>query len=133
MTERQLQRDVAAYLSAVLPPGQVLWYHPMNEGKRGRVGQADFKLGGGLAGLADFVLIWPAAVPNAHRVGFIELKAEKGRLSEAQRAFMARVMVLGHAYQVCRDLDAIAQALALWSVPTRGHKIFASGAVRVAG
>src|ERR1700690_3441784 len=110
MTERQLQYAVAQYFAAVLDPARVLWFHPMNEGKRGKLSQADFKLGGGLAGVADWYLAWQWKGPDAgviyQTTAWIELKSTKGRLTLAQEAFRERVLGLGHWWALRRDLVA---------------------------
>ena len=123
-SERHLQYAAADYFRTVLD-SSVLWFHPMNEGKRGYRGQADFVRGGALPGLSDFVLIWGG------KVGFIELKAPKGRLSPAQKDFRERCAALGHYWVVIRDLDTLRAVLDAWGIPLRPHKLFASGAVKL--
>ena len=143
MTERQLQRAVAQYFAAVLDPAKVLYLHCPNEGKRGKFARADFKLGGGLPGVADWLLCWSAPwraeykalqadYPNANkRAAWIELKSAGGKLSGAQGAFAERVRSLGHYCIVCRDLEAVEDALRVWGCPMRPHKLFGTGAVKL--
>lgn len=154
-SERSLQRATAAYFKAVLLP-EVLWFHCPNEGKRGAHAQADFKLGGGLSGVADWMLGWkksciyPADFQQSPQDGlnfmlnpfpffqymipqtaWLELKSVTGKLTPAQQAFRERVLALGHYHEVCRSLEAVASALRGWNVPTRPHS-FLNGVVRVA-
>lgn len=132
-SERALQRQVAAYFAAVLDPVQVLYFHPMNEGKRGRWAQQDFKLGGGLAGVADWMLSWKANSFGWYpAVAWLELKSPTApkKLPVAQEAFRQRVRRLGHYHAVCRDLDAVVAALHGWGVPTLEHTILPGGGLR---
>lgn len=136
MTERALQSAAAQYFAAILDPAKVLWFHPMNEGKRGPMARADFALGGGLAGLPDWQLSWVSIIdPGRFGIGlsvlFIELKSTKGRLSPAQQAFKERVLALGHHWALCRTLEQVQAALRSAGAPVRGHSFLASGAVKM--
>ena len=143
MTELQLQRAVAQYFAAVLDPAKVLYLHCPNEGKRGKFAQADFKLGGGLPGVADWLLCWSAPwraeykalqadYPNANKqIAWIELKSATRKLSGAQEAFAGRSQALGHGFMVCRDLADVRASLDLWGCPMRPHQLFGTGAVKL--
>lgn len=143
-SERSLQRATAAYFKAVLLP-EVLWFHCPNEGKRGLHAQADFKLGGGLPGVADWYLAWQKPIagrllPDGRSIItqcisvtiWLELKSATGKLTPAQEAFRQRVIMLGHHYEVCRTPEAVVAALRGRGVPMRPHSFLASGVVRVA-
>lgn len=135
MTERQLHRATAQYFAAVLDPNLVLFVHCPNEGKRGRWAQADFKLGGGLPGVPDWMLSWqyPARGPIEETlVAWVELKSPSApkKLPAAQEAFRERVLGLGHHHAVCRDLEAVAEALHGWGVPMRPHRMLGNGIYR---
>ena len=68
------------------------------------------------AGWPDLMLIH-RATPY-----FIELKAEKGVLSAAQKAVHEQIALAGGVVAVCRSIDQVRSALALWGIPTREEK-----------
>ena len=131
--EQALQRQTAAYFAAVLNPALVLFLHVPNEGKRGRFAQADFKLGGGLAGVPDWMLSWrtgqDARFGEGHAIAWLELKSPTApkKLPAAQEVFRQRVLGLEHYHAVARDLGAVAIALRAWGVPMRPHKMLPAG------
>lgn len=63
---------------------------------------ARLKAEGVTAGVADLFL----AIPNATNSGlFIEMKTEKGRQQDTQKAFEQAVTKQGYRYEVVRSLD----------------------------
>ena len=114
MLESALQEQVAAYLAIALPT-HALAFHPMNEGKRGFIAQRAFKRGGGVAGIPDWCILFNA------RAIFIELKSDKGRLSDAQKAIHERIVLSGHVVTVCRSLDAVIEFLTICGIPLRAR------------
>lgn len=68
------------------------------------------------AGWPDLMLIH-RATPY-----FIELKAEKGVLSAAQKAVHEQIALAGGVVAVCRSIDQVRSTLALWGIPTREEK-----------
>jgi hypothetical protein len=117
--EDKLHTAVAKYLSAVIArPGVcsdlgVIWMSIETRGKRSMREGAANKSRGCIAGCPDIDLYF------AGRAFKIELKAEKGELSPAQRALhvelaRARVPVLE-----ARSVEAIAAVLDTWGIPHR--------------
>lgn len=104
LTERELHRDVARYLDHV--SGDLFAAHVPNGEKRSRLTAAILVGMGVKPGVADFVVMLPES-----RTIWIELKAEGGSLSSAQRDFRATCERLGHAYFVCRSVIDVRSAL----------------------
>lgn len=111
--EQTLQRSVIQFLDAVLPSGA--WaFHIPNGGGRSRVEGAILKGMGVRAGIPDIEIIWQG------RAYWIELKAGRGRASEAQIAAHARLQECGcWPVATCRSIDDVEAALRLYGIPTR--------------
>jgi hypothetical protein len=87
------------------------WFHgrlsdyliaSMNGGKRNPREAARLKREGCKAGVADLLL----TIPNGALHGlWIELKTEKGRLSEAQKDFFAKQFDMGYHCEVVRSVE----------------------------
>lgn len=103
--ERDVQRAVVAFLRRALPAGSVVAAVPNEErGRaqtkeaRARFGQAR-KMSGVVSGFPDLIV----AIPG--RVLFLELKAPKGVLSDAQRDLHPRIRALGHPVHIVRSIE----------------------------
>jgi len=66
-------------------------------------------------GLPDLMVLCPSI-----GVGFIELKTDKGRISEAQAAFKERCILLGIPHAITRGRDEPIAILEQWNVVRRG-------------
>lgn len=64
---------------------------------------------GTAAGWPDFILNLPEG-----RVGYIEVKAEKGRLSPEQAAFRDAVVANGARWALCRSVEEAQATLTAW-------------------
>jgi hypothetical protein len=69
---------------------------------------------GVLPGVFDIIVLAPG--PKAC---FIEIKADKGRLTEEQDIFRMDLLKMGFDYCVARSLDDINQAIQAWKLPNR--------------
>lgn len=113
--EEALHRTVAAYLRAVEP--ECLWWATANQrGTRSRFEMGILKALGVRAGVPDLCFILDGGTFAA-----IELKADKGRQSDAQRAFEVAAVRLGARYLVCRSLAEVEGALDAWGVRRKGR------------
>lgn len=109
--EQALQQNVAAYLSATFP--RLLWFHvPNSSGDRGAQLGGILKTMGVKAGVPDLVLILPNGL-----AGFIELKAGRGKLTEAQAAFRDRCQALGCLWSEARSIEDVQTILTAWFTP----------------
>lgn len=105
--EQDLQRQVVRYVRLAYP--QVLMWHVGNGGMRTAVEAARFKEMGVLAGVPDLHFV----LPNG-RLGMIELKAGRGKLSVAQADFRVTSEMWGCLWAMCCSLDEVASTLAEW-------------------
>lgn len=114
MTEHRFQQFCATYLSHVLP--QDAYWTAVDAGQGAmnlRAGQAR-KARGVKAGFVDLLIV------RGGRFYGIELKTEKGRLSEAQHHTHAQLEQAGAALAVCRSIADVERALLEWGFPLRG-------------
>lgn len=102
MTEADIQRAVMSHWRALGVPGSLVAAIP-NAGALGQHGLTK--------GLPDLLCMAPG-LP----VGFLELKAEKGRLSEAQLSFKDRCEKLNVPFAVTYGRDAPIEVLKRWGV-----------------
>ena len=83
-------------------PNLKLLFHIPNGGDRGKAEAGRLKAQGVKAGVPDLML----PVPRGGYHGlFIELKADKGRLSEAQKEWIQELQQQGYAATCCKGLD----------------------------
>lgn len=113
--EEALQKAVAAYLDAVLPP-EWRWFHvPNQRGTRKAWENKLLKAMGVKAGVPDIVLLGPDA-----RVAFIELKAGKGTLSADQKDWRDWIIGGPGDWFGARSVADVERALHYLGVPIRG-------------
>ena len=105
--EQVFQRAVVQFLDAALR--DCIWFHCPNGGGRSKAEAGILKSMGVRAGVADLVII-----NEFGRVHFIELKAGKGSLSPAQKAFRAECGRLSIPWSECRTLAEVEGTLAGW-------------------
>jgi hypothetical protein len=126
MTEHEIQRAVMDWVDCALPPetAESIFAIP-NGGHRDIRTAVRLKREGVRAGVSDIEVAIPRPRPEGGEMYhgmFIEIKTEKGRLSPAQTAFLARQARLGYsavvAHGVREAIDAIAGYLGVpvyWS------------------
>ena len=118
MTEAQLHRAVAAYLRLAIKPPAFFTTFPAGGGGKVRGGQ--LKAMGLLPGMPDLLVFWPIeddmGNPEPAVLG-IELKTTKGSISPQQKIVAKLFDGIGGDVAVCRSIDDVAKALALWAVP----------------
>jgi hypothetical protein len=105
--EDGLHAFVADALRLYKAPG-VVWFHPPNQGPRSPRYAARLKRMGVLAGVADIVVVIEG------RAHFLELKAAKGRLSPAQKAFREASMAASAPYAVASTPEQACNVLLGW-------------------
>ena len=113
--EDRVQREVIAFLAAVLP--HALLFAIPNGARRTKGGKAANAVPGLLPGAPDLAVCLPHG-----RVLWVECKAPKGVLSDAQDALWTRLRGLGHDYCVVRSQGDVRAALAALSIVTREAK-----------
>jgi len=73
-----------------------------NGGRRGKIEAGIMKAEGVLSGVADLFLMY---ANYEHNGLFVEVKAENGKQSEAQKDFEKRATKEGYRYVTCRSID----------------------------
>lgn len=103
--EDDLQIAVADYLAIALPDRMgVVWFHVPNGGRRNKREAGRLKRMGVKAGVPDFCFITRPPF-------FIELKAEKGRLSEDQKDMIGKLRNAGAQTYICRSIEDVQNVL----------------------
>jgi len=110
--EEQLQMTVCKFLTHALD-GNSMFFAVPNGGLRSRSEAARFKATGTVAGIPDICVV------NDGRLIGLELKAPKGRLSDAQLYCHERLRRARVPVSVCRSLDEVIEALRSAGVPLR--------------
>jgi hypothetical protein len=122
--ESALQIQLVSILRYCLRPDVLFWHTPNGELRDLRTA-AKLKAMGALPGVADLQFHWYELdafaddLPPDHRSGankirrvlHMELKADRGRLSEAQASFALAVRLLGDEYHIARNIDEALELL----------------------
>ena len=95
--ESELQQQCVSWFRYTYP--QYIICAVPNGGSRNAIEAAKLKREGVLAGFADLIIV------ADHRILFVEMKTEKGRMQDSQKAFKEKVEKLGFKYVVCRSFD----------------------------
>lgn len=118
--EQSLHQQVAQFLSVALGT-QAMFFHIPNGGRRSRVEAAIFKSLGVKAGMPDICIL------DTGEAYFIELKARKGRLSDAQRLRHAELAETQCPVGVAESLDEVIALLRGWGVSLRAKTYLVRG------
>ena len=100
--EQQIQRAVVQYLGIMENLGELTFFHVPNGGRRTKTEASIFKGLGVRAGVPDLVLLFPGG-----KCAFVEIKADKGRLSAAQKAFRNTAEAMGFPFLEARGVDEV--------------------------
>jgi hypothetical protein len=117
--ERSVQVSLKRYLEQVLPGcivAAVKNEHQARSDDKLAVARfhAKRKAEGVRAGFPDMVIVLPAG-----RTFYIEVKAPKGVLSDAQRELHGRMREMGHLVLVAKSIDALRDGLRAAGIATR--------------
>jgi hypothetical protein len=113
--EEQLQRAVCDLLAIYEARGLLAYCHVPSGGYRTPAEAGIFRAMGVRAGVPDLI-VW---TPEGHSFG-VELKAGRGKPSDAQILWKSTLESLGHRVYVCWSLDEVEAALRLERVPMVG-------------
>lgn len=100
--EEQHQIAYVRWFGLQYPELSPLLHHSPNGGKRNAREAARFKAMGTRAGFPDLFLAVPS---NGSHGLFIELKSDKGRLTDNQQAYLTILQRQGYAVAVVRTLE----------------------------
>ena len=106
--EFRLTCVMADYLRACWPP-HLPWSHFPSGENRSAITGARLKRMGTAKGWPDFLL----NLPNG-RIGYVEVKTEKGSLRREQREFRDKVTANGAKWALCRSLADLEGICGLW-------------------
>lgn len=108
--EHALQVKVLAHLTQYGRPDLYWFAIPNGDLRHPSVGRR-LKAEGVKPGSPDLCVMLEAG-----RTGWLELKAPRGVLSDAQKGFAARADRLGHLWAVARNMEQAIEALTSWGV-----------------
>ena len=100
----------------------LMWHTPNQVGSRSYYDAAVLKRMGVLPGVADFLLMLPGG-----RIAAIELKAEKGRQSPAQREFQVDCLSFGVPYRIVRTPEEFEAELVRLGVVAEDERVLSGG------
>ncbi len=103
--EQDLQKGCIRYYRLQYPKGRI--FHVPNGGKRGKAEAGIFKSLGVLAGTPDLILL------HNGRAYFIEMKADKGKLSPAQTEWETWLVNNGFEHYICNSFDSFKEIVDL--------------------
>jgi len=107
--EQSLQKSIVTFIRTAYP--RAVCFHVPNGGGRSKIEAAIFKSIGVMSGVADLCILWKGG-----HVGFIEVKAGKGKLSENQLKFMDHCVRLGIPWECVNSLEQAQSTLKHWGV-----------------
>ena len=107
--EAAIQRAIVSHLKVRAVPG-VVYLHPANGGARTAIEGAILKGLGVVAGAPDLMLF------HGGKSFAIELKAEGGRVTEAQVEMLTRLKDAGVLTAVCHGVDRAIEVLQEWQL-----------------
>ena len=109
MKEDTIQRSVIQHLDARAFPEAIYWHTP-NGGFRTAIEAKRFKSLGVTPGMPDLFIL------KAGRLYGLELKAEKGRPTAAQKAMHLALEAAGATVAIANGLDPALQQLEQWGI-----------------
>jgi hypothetical protein len=124
MKEEHIHASIIRYLNSVLLPPSLAVTNNMNP--RSAAAGARNKRLGALKGLPDIMIL-----RSAQRVAWIEVKAEKGRLSPEQRDFREWCIDAGHPHCVARSVEDVRDFLSEEQIPNRDTETLGEAAARL--
>ena len=99
LSEHQIQAQIIAYFNQHYPNHRKCLFHVQQKASNALEG-ARFKTLGVTAGVSDLILLAPNGITY-----FLELKDDKGKQSDHQKAFQQQAESLGHIYRIIRSLS----------------------------
>jgi hypothetical protein len=114
MTRAAPERAIQIAIKRRLALSGVVCHHSPNAARRSAISGARLKQEGMITGWPDLTLVGPDK-----RVAFLEVKAPKGRTSDAQDECIAMLLRMGHDVAVVRSQDEAVVKLQEWGWPVR--------------
>jgi len=101
LSEFAIQKEIIKWSNSILALRKLVIHIP-NEGKRETITGKNLQSIGMIAGVADLFI--PIARNGYHGI-WIEVKSQKGHLSESQRIFLSRMEQQGYLTATVRSLE----------------------------
>ena len=114
MTRAAPERAIQIAIKRRLALSGVICQHSPNAGKRSAITGARLKQEGMITGWPDLTVVGPGG-----RIAFFEVKAEKGRTSDAQEECLSMLRRMGHDVAVVRSQDEAVLLLQEWGWAVR--------------
>jgi hypothetical protein len=112
--ENTIQREIIAYLAAVLVPSEAFAYANANASRRTAGGKASNAVPGLYSGIPDLTIIARNGVAF-----YLEVKNEVGTLRPEQEGVIERFIRMNVPYAVVRSIGDVKTALAQWKIKVR--------------
>lgn len=111
--EEALQKAIVRFLGIALPPDSYMFATTNQRGTRKKFEMGILKAMGARAGVPDLIIL--------HRGKFfgLEVKAEKGRLSDRQASAADLIVAAGGYFSVVRSVEEVERCLRAWGVILR--------------
>jgi len=109
MTRAAPERAIQIAIKRRLALSGVVCHHSPNAARRSAITGVRLKQEGMITGWPDLTLVGPDK-----RIAFLEVKAEKGRISAAQEECLAMLRRMGHDVAVVRSQDDAVLMLQEW-------------------
>jgi hypothetical protein len=107
--EQQIQRALVSHLQLRAHP-DVFFFHPANGGARSPIEGAILRACGVRAGVPDLILL------KSGKTFGLELKAEGGRVSDAQKTVLEQMRAAGAKTAICVGIDEALAQLERWQL-----------------
>jgi len=117
--EHKIQVALMDYLAIAARP-EIYYFAIPNQSNRHINNAGKMKAEGVRAGSPDLCFMLPQG-----RVGWLEMKAPDGSLSDAQKAFRDRALELGHHWAMARSIDEALVPLTQWGALKPAYRVAA--------
>lgn len=114
-SETAIQKALVELIERTIHPN-VVWTHIPNGELRAKATAAKLKDMGVKSGWPDLIFIRPDDVSSGTSVLALELKADRGRASDEQKAVHERLRSCGVEVAVCFGLDEAMAQLKAWGI-----------------
>lgn len=111
--EARIQREIITFIRAVAP--QCMVFAIPNGSQRTSSGRPANAVAGFTSGAPDLCVVMPRGA-----VLWLEVKAEKGRVSDAQLAFHLELQARNHDVAVVRSIEDVRNAFDVLGINMRG-------------
>lgn len=107
-SEHKIQVQLMDYLGFAARP-EVYYFAIPNQSNRHIASAAKMKAEGVRSGVADLCFMLPGG-----KAGWLEMKKPGGSMSETQKAFRDRCLLLGHHWALAKSVDEALEVLTKW-------------------